>query len=265
MESIDVVRAQASSMSPNAGPPTPAPEHTSPPVVVTDLLDTMKREMLGSDVGGRSSRMAPDAGPSCCSRSRAIIQLLHFLASGFGSRKTILLVAVLGVFIIPLHADEGYQYMEPGSNGETIYHTVNINEQVKVVVINAFSGKQTANAVFDYRQNIIAYHMPYRGICIVAHMDIATFPELGFFERLIHTKREKEKELTKLLKNYEVTNQQVYDLSQFGGAVEGLCYGVPTYWAREYASPRKSFGANGCVGIHLFCLHVGLCAGFGLF
>ncbi|XP_002935354.1 gastrokine-1 [Xenopus tropicalis] len=177
----------------------------------------------------------------------------------------ILLVALLGVFIHPLLADESYQYAEQGSNGVTVYHTVNINEQVKVVVFNVYSGKQSANAVFDYSQNIIAYHMPYRGICVIAHMDIATFPSLGIFNKFIHTKRERQKELNKLLKHYEISNQQVGDLSQFGRAVDGLCWGVPTYWAIEKSRPRTGFGADGCAGIHFLFIHVGMCAGFHLF
>ncbi|OCT86661.1 gastrokine-3 [Xenopus laevis] len=177
----------------------------------------------------------------------------------------ILIVAFLGIFVNTLRADEAYQYYEKGCNGETVYHTVNINEQVKIVVFNIYSGKQMSNAVFDYRQNIIAYHMPYRGICIIAHMDIATFPDLGIFQRFVQTKRERKEEISRLLKHYEVTNQQVTDLYQFGSAVQGLCWGIPTYWAREDPKPRRVFGAEGCAGIKFLFIHVGLCAGFHLF
>ncbi|KAM8974013.1 gastrokine-2-like [Pelodytes ibericus] len=176
----------------------------------------------------------------------------------------IVLVALLGVFINPLQADESYQYINQGYNGQPAYHTVNINEQVKVVVFNMYSGRQTSNAVFDYKQNIIAYHMPYRGICILAHMDINTFPGLGIFERFIHTKREQKKELAELEKHYEVTEQLVPNLSQYGGAVEGLCWGVPTYWAQEKTSPRTGLGAEGCAGLKFLFIHVGLCGGIHL-
>ncbi|XP_053319993.1 gastrokine-2-like [Spea bombifrons] len=178
----------------------------------------------------------------------------------------ILLVALLGVFINPLWADESYQYINQEENGETVYHTVNVNEQVKIVVFNVYAGRQTSNAVFDYNQNIIAYHMPYRGICILAHMDINKFPHLGIFEDFIHSKREKKKELAELRKHYEVTDQVVTNLAQYGGAVEGLCWGIPTYWATEYASPRtKGIGASGCAGIKFLFIHVGLCGGIHLF
>ncbi|XP_075062010.1 gastrokine-2-like [Mixophyes fleayi] len=175
----------------------------------------------------------------------------------------LLLLGLLAVFIIPLQGDESFQYMNTGYNGERVYHTVTINEHV--AVFNVYSGRQTSNAVFDYKQNIVAYHMPYRGICVVAHMDIDKFPGLGRLEELIHTKREKKKELEDLVKHYVVTNQQVSDLSQFGNAVEGLCWGIPTYWAQENASPRGTPGAEGCARIHLLFIHVGLCAGFHLF
>ncbi|XP_063786419.1 gastrokine-1-like isoform X1 [Pseudophryne corroboree] len=177
----------------------------------------------------------------------------------------LLLLGALAIFINPLHGDEAFQYMNTGCNGETVYHTVNINEQIKIAVFNVYSGRQTSNAVFDYSQNIVAYHMPYRGICVVAHMDIATFPDLGRLEALIHTKRDREKDLEDLHKHYFVTNQQVNDLAQFGNAVQGLCWGIPTYWAREYATPREGLGAQGCAGIHFLFIHVGLCAGFHLF
>ncbi|KAG8440905.1 hypothetical protein GDO86_006584, partial [Hymenochirus boettgeri] len=176
----------------------------------------------------------------------------------------ILVLALLGILINPLLADDSYQYMESGENGVSVYHTVNVNEQVKVVVFNVYSGKQSANAVFDYSQNIIAYHMPYKGICVIAHMDIARFPSLGFFNKFIHTKREKKKELAKLLKNYDITDEQVSDLSQFGHAVDGLCWGIPTYWAEENYQPRREFGAGGCAGIKFLFIHVGLCGGIHL-
>ncbi|MEE6479140.1 hypothetical protein FKM82_012146 [Ascaphus truei] len=177
----------------------------------------------------------------------------------------ILLAAFLGVFLSPLQADESFQLINSGNNGATIYQTVNINRQVNIAVFNVYAGRQTSNAVFDYNQNIIAYHMPYRGICIVARMDINTFPGLGRLEELIHTRREMKKELDTLRKHYEVTNQQVTDMSQFGGAVEGLCWGIPTYWAREYPKPRSLIGAGGCAGVKFLFLEVGLCGGFHLF
>ncbi|KAG8440906.1 hypothetical protein GDO86_006585, partial [Hymenochirus boettgeri] len=177
----------------------------------------------------------------------------------------ILLVAFLGIFVNSLRADEAYQYSETGCKGETIYHTVNIDEKIKVVVINVYSGKHLSHAVFDYSQNIIVYNMPYRGICVIAHMDIETFPALGIFERFIQSNRERRNELARLLRNYEVTNEQVSDLSQFGGAIEGLCTGIPTYWAREEPKPRRVFGVEGCAGIRFLFIHVGLCAGFHLF
>ncbi|XP_072254920.1 gastrokine-2-like [Pyxicephalus adspersus] len=178
----------------------------------------------------------------------------------------LLLLGFLAAFINPLQGDESFQYVNNGYNGETLYHTVNINQQVNIAVFNVYAGQQTSNAVFDYKQNIVAYHMPYKGICVVAHMDINKFPDLGIFEDLIHTKREKKKELEELKKDYFVTNQQVYDLAQFGSAVQGLCWGVPTYWAREYAVPPQTqgVGAQGCAGIHFLFIHVGLCGGFHL-
>ncbi|KAM4036552.1 gastrokine-3-like [Anomaloglossus baeobatrachus] len=175
-----------------------------------------------------------------------------------------LLLGFLAFFINPLHGDEAFQYLGTGYNGENEYHTVNINEQVKVVVFNVYSGRQSANAVFDYSQNIVAYHMPYKGICILAHMDIATFPGLGRINEWIHTKREQKKDLEELRKHYFVSNEQVYDLAQYGNAVQSLCWEVPTYWAREDSSPKAGFGAGGCARIHLFCLHIGLCGGFHL-
>ncbi|XP_063301648.1 gastrokine-1-like [Pelobates fuscus] len=179
-----------------------------------------------------------------------------------------LLAALLAVFINPLQAQETYQYINRGYNGETVYNTVDVHEEVKIAVVNAYSGRGTSHAVFDYNQNIIAYHLPYRGICVLAHMDINTFPLLGRFQEFIHSRREKKKELEEIRKHYEVTNQLVMNLSQFGGAVEGLCWGVPTYWAREYPSlPRVNtgIGASGCLGVHLCFIHVGLCGGFHLF
>ncbi|KAM9311962.1 gastrokine-2-like [Gastrophryne carolinensis] len=178
----------------------------------------------------------------------------------------LLIFGFLAFFINPLWGDESFQFVNQGFNGETVYHTVNIYQENNIAVFNAFSGSQTSNAVFDYSQNIVAYHMPYRGYCVLAHMDINTFPGLGIFEDLIHTKREKKKELEELEKNYFVTNQQVTNLAQYGSAVQGLCWGVPTYWAREYAIPpqKKVYGAGGCAGVHLLFIHIGLCGGIQL-
>ncbi|XP_056427385.1 gastrokine-2-like [Hyla sarda] len=176
----------------------------------------------------------------------------------------LLLLGFLSVFINPLQGDESFQYYGTGDNGENEYHTVTVNEQVKVAVVNVYSGRQSANAIFDYSQNIVAYHMPYKGICVLAHMDIATFPHLGFINEWIHTKREQKKELEELRKHYFVTNQMVYDLGHFGNAVRSLCWGVPTYWAREYPRPQRNFGASACAGIHFFFIRIGLCGGFSL-
>ncbi|XP_069813585.1 gastrokine-2-like [Dendropsophus ebraccatus] len=173
----------------------------------------------------------------------------------------LLLLAFLAAFINPLLADY-YQYYGTGDNGRHEYHTINVNEEVKVAVVNVFSGTESAHAVFDYSQNIIAYQMPYRGICVLAHMDIATFPALGWINNYIHSKREKKKELEELSKHYFVTNQQVSDVGQFGNAVKSLCWGVPTYWAREYPRPQRSFGISACAGIHFFFIRIGLCGGF---
>ncbi|XP_040201837.1 gastrokine-1-like [Rana temporaria] len=176
----------------------------------------------------------------------------------------LLLLGFLAVFVNPLQGDETFQYVNNGYNGETVYHTVNINQQYKIAVFNVYSGRQTSNAVFDYKQNIVAYHMPYRGICILAHMDIDTFPGLGIFEDMMH-KREQKKELEELKKQYFITNQQIYDLAQYGSAVQGLCWGVPTYLAREFTPPPQKHGqgvgAQGCAGIHFLFIHVGLCGG----
>ncbi|KAM4675809.1 gastrokine-2-like [Discoglossus pictus] len=212
-----------------------------------------------------AARVPASSPVSPWSTNDVLLRLRSALALASG-RPCILLVALCGVFINPLLADEAYQFINNGNNGETVYNTVSIHKDVNIAVFNVYAGRQTSNAVFDYSQNIIAYHMPYRGICIVAHMDIATFPSLPRFEEFIHTKREKRKELEELRKHYEVTNQVVNDLSQFGGAVEGLCWGVPTYWAQEYASPRPSgIGARGCAGAKLLFLQVNLCGGFHLF
>ncbi|XP_069474984.1 gastrokine-1-like [Ambystoma mexicanum] len=108
--------------------------------------------------------------------------------------------------------------------------------------------------------------MPYRGICVVAHMHLSSFPELGRFEEFIHSKRDLKKDLKALEKHYEITNDQVSNLSQFTGAVQGLCWDVPTYWAVEYEGPRsQGIGAQGCVGAKFLFLNVGLCGGVHLF
>ncbi|XP_029457644.1 gastrokine-2-like [Rhinatrema bivittatum] len=180
--------------------------------------------------------------------------------------KTIILVGLLlGIFLTSSSADEAIQIINKGNDGGSVYQTVNINKQVNVAVFNVYSGKQSSNAVFDYNQGIIAYHMPYKGICILARMNRNTFPGLDDFEAMVHNRRAMQKELRALKKHYEITSSVITNLSQFSGAIQGMCWGIPTYWATEYERPRSLIGADGCAGVKFLFLDVGLCGGFHLF
>ncbi|XP_078522792.1 gastrokine-1-like [Lissotriton helveticus] len=181
-------------------------------------------------------------------------------------KTTVLVGVLLGVFLAPVLADDSIQVINQGNDGGNVYQTVNINQQVNVAVFNIYSGRSTSNVVLDYNQNIIAYHMPYKGICIVAHMHLSSFPALGRFEEFIHSRRDLKKDLKALRKHYQITNNQVNNLAQFGGAIQGLCWGIPTYWAVEYQPPQPlEIGAGGCAGARFLFLEIGLCGGIHLF
>nr|XP_033803737.1 gastrokine-1-like [Geotrypetes seraphini] len=180
--------------------------------------------------------------------------------------KTVVLVGfLLGIFLTPSSADEAIQIINKGDDGGSVYQTVNINKQVNVAVFNLYSGRHSSNAVFDYNQGIIAYHVPYKGICILARMDKKTFPGLGDFETMVHDKREMRKELRALRKHYEITSSMIPNLSEFSGAIQGMCWGLPTYWATEYERPRPLIDASGCSGLKFLFLEVGLCGDIRLF
>ncbi|XP_078522793.1 gastrokine-1-like [Lissotriton helveticus] len=181
-------------------------------------------------------------------------------------KATILVGVLLGAFLATALADEGIQIINQGNDGGSVYQTVNINREVNVVNMNVYSGRHTSNVVLDYSQNIIAYHMPYKGICVVARMHLSSFPSLGRFEEFIHSRRDLKKDLQALRKHYQITNEQVTNMAQFTGAVRGLCWGVPTYWAVEY-EPRQrlDIGAGGCAGAKFLFLEIGLCGGIHLF
>ncbi|XP_069476349.1 gastrokine-2-like [Ambystoma mexicanum] len=158
------------------------------------------------------------------------------------------------------------QIINQGNDGGNVYQTVNVNQQTNVAVFNIYAGRRTSNVILDYNQNIIAYHMPYKGICVVAHMHLSSFPGLGRFEEFIHSKRDLKKDLEALRKHYQITNNQVNNLAQFGGAIQGLCWDVPTYWAVEYEQPQSpEIGGGGCAGARFLFLEINLCGGIHLF
>nr|XP_023961366.2 gastrokine-2-like [Chrysemys picta bellii] len=173
----------------------------------------------------------------------------------------ILLLIVLGIFMNPGFASNNIQLINQGNDGGTVYQTVNINYDVNVATFNIYSGAHSSNAIFDYDHGIIAYHMPYKKICVVSRMNRATFPTLNQLEDMVNNQRD----LNSLHRSYGISHNYVRNVAGLGAPIQATCEGLSTYWATEYDRPQNLLSGIGCVGVKLLILDVNLCGGRKLF
>ncbi|TFJ99742.1 EGF-like module-containing mucin-like hormone receptor-like 3 [Platysternon megacephalum] len=177
------------------------------------------------------------------------------------SERKILLLVLLGIFMNPVFASNNIQLINQGNDGGTVYQTVNINHDVNVATFNIYSGAHSSNAIFDYDHGIIAYHMPYKKICVVSRMNRATFPTLNQLEDMVNNQRD----LNSLHRSYGISRNYVRNVAGLGAPIQATCGGLSTYWATEYDRPQNLLSGTGCVGVKLLILDVNLCGGLKLF
>ncbi|CAM5177972.1 unnamed protein product [Eretmochelys imbricata] len=175
--------------------------------------------------------------------------------------ERILLLVFLGIFMNPVFASNNIQLINQGNHGGTVYQTVNINHGVNVAIFNIYSGAHSSNAIFNYNHGIIAYHMPYKKICVVSRMNRATFPTLNQLEDMVNNQRD----TNSLYRSYGISRNCVTNVAGLGAPIQAACRGLSTYWATEYARPQKVLSGTGCIGVKLLILDVNLCGSLKLF
>ncbi|CAM4631014.1 unnamed protein product [Lepidochelys kempii] len=176
-------------------------------------------------------------------------------------KTLILLLVFLGIFMNPVFASNNIQLINQGNHGGTVYQTVNINHDVNVAIFNIYSGAHSSNAIFNYNHGIIAYHMPYKKICVVSRMNRATFPTLNQLEDMVNNQRD----LNSLYRSYGISRNCVTNVAGLGAPIQAACRGLSTYWATEYDRPQKVLSGTGCIGVKLLILDVNLCGSLKLF
>ncbi|XP_062995524.1 gastrokine-1-like [Elgaria multicarinata webbii] len=173
--------------------------------------------------------------------------------------ETILAVAFLGLLTNTSFANNAVQLINKGNNGGTVYQTVNINHNINVAAFNIYSGMHSTNAIVDYNNGLIVYHMPYKRTCVVSRMNRQTFPSLSQLDDMIHEGQP----LHSLHRNYQISRTLIRNIASLGGPIQAICGGLNTYWATESQSEFVSGG--GCAGVRLLFLDVNLCGGISLF
>ncbi|XP_066495400.1 gastrokine-2-like [Tiliqua scincoides] len=156
---------------------------------------------------------------------------------------------------------DSIQLVNKDNNGGTVYQTVNINHNINVAAFNMYSGMQSTNTIVDYNSGIIAYHMPYKRLCVVSRMNRSTFPTISQLGDMVHEGQS----LHPLHRSYGISRVLVTNMAQLGKPTEAICGGLNTYWATEYPRPRPAAGGRGCAEVKLLILDVNLCGGISLF
>ncbi|XP_075766875.1 gastrokine-2-like [Pelodiscus sinensis] len=161
----------------------------------------------------------------------------------------------------PAFANNVVQLINKGNDGGTVYQTVNINHDVNIVTFNVYSGAHSSNAIFDYDHGIVAYHVPYKKMCVVSKMNRVTFPTLNQLEDMVNNQRG----LNSLHRSYGISLNYVRNVAGLGAPIWATCKGLSTFWATEYDRPQRVLSGTVCMGVKLLTLDVNLCGGVMLF
>nr|XP_060643753.1 gastrokine-1-like [Anolis sagrei ordinatus] len=176
-------------------------------------------------------------------------------------RTLIFAVAFLGLLTDSVSASNAIQLINKGNDGSTVYQTVNINHHTNVAAFNIYSGPHSSNAIVDYNSGMIAYHMPYKRICVVSRMNRNNFPNISQLDQMTHQGQS----IHSISRSYGISRQLVSNMATLGAPIQAICSGLTTYWATEYARPPPLVGGRACAGINLLILNVNLCGGISLF
>ncbi|XP_074837877.1 gastrokine-1-like [Carettochelys insculpta] len=129
----------------------------------------------------------------------------------------------------PAFGSNDVQVINKGNDGGTVYQKVNINHSVNIATFNIYSGAHSSNAIFGYGHGIIAYHMPYKKICVVSKVNRETFPTLNQPEDMINNQRD----LNFLHQSHGISCNYVRNLAVLGVPIQATREGLSTYWATE--------------------------------
>ncbi|XP_053125033.1 gastrokine-1-like isoform X2 [Hemicordylus capensis] len=142
--------------------------------------------------------------------------------------------------------------------GDSTHQVVAINLQGQMATIHNYNGRNGYDAVWDYSMGLFATRLFQKRVCVVAMMDWETFPELealGYFKGQKLAKDTPQVHHLKFL----IGKTHVQNTGQFGGAIEQLCRGIPTYYASQeegadlliLSSTCTSAGIQHYLGIYL--------------
>nr|XP_056716066.1 gastrokine-1-like [Euleptes europaea] len=122
------------------------------------------------------------------------------------------------------------------------HQTVNVNQQDEIANIHNYNGWNGWDAIWDYRKGLFATRLFRKRACVVATMDLKTFPRL---ETLSSSRGDKPEKNIPLAhgSRFSIGKTHVKNIAQFGYAIEQLCEGIPTYYAYQEQA-KKHFSST---------------------
>ncbi|XP_078522782.1 gastrokine-1-like [Lissotriton helveticus] len=160
-------------------------------------------------------------------------------------KTLILTAALLGVFLTHTGANDDINVSNQGNVGGDVHQAVNINNQDNVANINNFNGWDSWDAILDYNRGLYATRVFSKKACIVTKMNKAVFPTLAQLSKAVQEKKASGDAPPRKV-TYAVIHTPVKDVSDFGGHIESMCRGLPTYSAAETQGSELFSGYGEC-------------------
>ncbi|XP_077162227.1 gastrokine-1-like isoform X2 [Paroedura picta] len=171
------------------------------------------------------------------------------------------LAAFFGVVLSRSLASEfGFQTDDVSNqrNVESNTHqAVNVNQQDQIATIHNYHGWNGWDAIWDYRKGLFATRLFRKRACVVAAMDLKTFPRLETLSSFRGSKFGRRIPLS-YDSRFSIGKTHVKNLAQFSPEIEQLCRGIPTY------SAYQEQGAN-LPALNPGCTNVGVLNLFGIY
>ncbi|XP_053572074.1 gastrokine-1-like [Bombina bombina] len=174
-------------------------------------------------------------------------------------KALILIAALLGVSIATDNIDINNQ----GNTGSNVHQTVNIDNHDNIANVNQYNGWNSWNSIFDYNRGLFAARLMSKRACVVSRLNRQAVPSLEQLSKASQEKQNPNAPPPRSL-TYTVSQTRVKNVAQFGGHINALCKGLPTFYATEVQGAGLFVNLHGCtdLGILRF-LGISLCGNIG--
>ncbi|XP_060107325.1 gastrokine-1-like [Heteronotia binoei] len=169
------------------------------------------------------------------------------------------LAAFFGVILSWSLASEVINASNQRNVDSNTHQAVNVNQQAQIVNIHNYHGWNGWDAIWDYRKGLFATRLFRKRACVVATMDLKTFPRLETLSSFRGHKTGKNIPLSHDSR-FSIGKTHVKNLAQFGLAIEQLCRGIPTYYAHPEQGTNLPALSPGCANVGILNLFgISLC------